>query len=87
MWKKLLAYSFSKVYNTPEKLEELRNAINAETWFGAQAETGGHALGGLKPLGDYEMISIKCVLTGNTTMFCGAVKTTILSYWEHEWFS
>jgi hypothetical protein len=85
MWKKVLSYSFSKVYNTPEKVEDLRNAINAETWLGAHIETGSHALCCLQPIGEYEMISIKCVLTDSKSMCEGAIKSKIINYWKHKW--
>lgn len=84
-WKKLLAVAFTKVYDSPEGREELRNAINAETWFGSQIETGGHALSNCVPLGDYEIISLKCVLTGNKSMQNNVVSTRKLDYWLHIW--
>lgn len=81
-----LRFFFNKVYGG-ENIKTLMDEINAETWIGAQIETGGHALSVLKPIGEYEMISISCAITGRKTADDNAVRSQKLDFWRSNWVS
>ena len=80
-WRFVLKVSFNKVY---PKNETFVNEVNSETWVGAQIESGGHALSTLKPIGDYEAISIRCVISGNRSA-TDDICTKDIDYWSKEW--
>lgn len=83
LFRLILSWSFTRVYGGG--LDRLVDEINSETWLGANIETGGHALSVLKPIGQYEAISIKCVITGQKTCNDVTVKTKQVDYWTKEW--
>ena len=84
-WRWALKVSFSKCYPDKRSLKILADEINSETWIGAQSETGGHALSKLKPIGEYEMISLSRVMSNLKSMDDGAVSTKNIDYWEKSW--
>ena len=83
-WRWILRVSFSRVYPDNKKLVD---EVNSETWLGAQIETGGHALSKLKPIGDYEAISIRAAISNSKSCIEGSVSTTDIDYWEKNWKS
>lgn len=85
LWRYLLKISFNKIYGDDKSLNEFIDTVNSETWIGAQIETGGHALRDLKPLVEFEAISIKAVLTGRKSMSDGSIKTEKIDHWNSSW--
>lgn len=76
-----------KYYNCPIRRERLKDQINRETWFGAQVDSGGHALAYIQPLTDYEVVSVLNAITGNLNMNPDAEPYTKSENWYTEKWS
>ena len=87
--KRLVRYILVKcvyyLYKSDKDREALKVAINNDTYLGAHIDTGGHLLAELKPITEYEIISILNALKGVKNMNDGVVSSEKETYYKEKW--
>jgi|LGVF01.2.fsa_nt_gb hypothetical protein len=83
--KRLLVFCIGKLYSSEKQKAQLKIDINNDTWLGAHCDSGGHLLAELKPITDYEIISILNALKGNKSVTDDAVSSKKETYYKEHW--
>lgn len=68
-------------------IEKLKQKINYQTWIGSMAGSGGHIHGGMKPMTEFDTISVINVLRSFSSFAddTETMKTEKTSYHSEEW--
>lgn len=65
--------------------DQFKDRINAETWQGAQIETGGHILSEINPMCEYDTQSVIIVLRRGLDVGALDPMTKKLAYYREKW--